>query len=200
MRRSPCADYFTSLMATAGFVRCRGLSSSGQTNTTQTVHVLHSLYRRLRKEGEERKMLEDALSVNQLETNIRIGLRLLHCHTQLVDLNRQLKELPFWRLVRRMSLAVARRYYAWRIFSIRLRLRSTTAISNALVYTLFLVVCFMLYEIYCVCRIGVTRAEDRYKSLAVPIVQTFEALEEAARRRKDILLKEMEGDIVRQRN
>ncbi|CCD16621.1 unnamed protein product [Trypanosoma congolense IL3000] len=174
-------------------------STTPKTADEQTVPVLHSLYRRLRKEGEERKMLEDALSVHSLETNIRVGLRLLQCHTRLINTNRQLKELPVWRVVRCVSLGITRRYYALQIFLIRLRLRSAAAISNVLVYMLLLVVCFMLYEIYHVCRIGVTRAEDRYRALAIPIVQTFDALEDAVRRRKEAHLKQMEDDVVRQR-
>ncbi|KAH8604895.1 hypothetical protein ERJ75_001657000 [Trypanosoma vivax] len=165
----------------------------------EATDLLHGLYRRLRKEGEERQMLERAISVHSLETNIRVGLQLLRYHTKLVDISCNKRKLPPWRLLRRFSFALVRRYYAWRIFAIRLWLHSTAAISDALVYTLFLVVSFMLYQIYRACRIGVIRAEERYKTLAIPIVQTFEALEEAARRQKEARRREMEDDVVRQR-
>ncbi|KEG06235.1 hypothetical protein DQ04_15101010 [Trypanosoma grayi] len=177
--------------------RCLKSGEAPNVLPPQSKQALHSLYRRLRKEGEERGMMERALSVHPLETNIKMGLRLLRYRTMLVNIDREASEVAFWRLVRRMRLGAARRYFAWRIFLIRLRLRSSAAISDALVYALFLVVCFMLYQIYRVCRIGVTRAEDRYRTLAVPIVQTFDAIEQAQQRQK--LRQEMENDMIRQR-
>ncbi|EAN95178.1 hypothetical protein C3747_74g65 [Trypanosoma cruzi] len=183
----------------AGDVYCRGMRGSGRPQASKSsTHALHSLYRRLRKEGEDRLTLERALSTRPLEKNIQLGLRLLHYHTRLVNIDREAREVAFWRIVRQLRLAAARRYFAWRIFSLRLRLRSTAAISDALVYFLFLTVCFMLYQMYRVCRIGVTRAEERYMTLAIPIKQTFEALEDAQERRKS-LRREMEKDVLQQR-
>ncbi|RNF05199.1 uncharacterized protein Tco025E_07819 [Trypanosoma conorhini] len=185
--------------AAAGTVQRRGVEGGGQPQAPrQSAGALHSLYRRLRKEGEDRQMMERALSTRPLEANVRLGLRLLHYHTMLVNLDREARELALWRLLRRFRLAMARRYFAWRIFSLRLLLRSTAAISDALVYSFFLAICFTLYQMYRVCRIGVTRAEERYQTLSIPIKQTFDALEQAQERRK-ALRREIEQDMLQQR-
>ncbi|ORC86043.1 uncharacterized protein TM35_000312290 [Trypanosoma theileri] len=179
-------------------IQRRGISDEPLHVSPQSAQVLHSLYRRLRKEGETRDMMERALSVHSLEVSIRLGLRLLHYHTMLVNADREAHEVASWRILRRIRIAAVRRYFAWRIFIIRLRLRSTAAISDALVYSLFMITCFMLYQIYRVCRIGVSRAEERYRTMAIPIKQTFDSLELAQQRRLE-LRREMEEDLVRQR-
>ncbi|RNF03752.1 hypothetical protein TraAM80_05575 [Trypanosoma rangeli] len=189
----------TATVAAGGMIQLRGMGDGQQAQVRgQSTQALRSLYRRLRKEGEDRQMLERALSTRPLETNIKVGLSLLHHHTMLLNIDREARELAFWQLLRRFCLAIARRYFVWRIFCIRLLLRSTAAISDALVYTFFLAICFTLYQMYKVCRIGVTRAEERYETLAIPIKQTFDALEQAQERRK-ALRHELEKDMLQQR-
>lgn len=170
----------------------------GATNTNSAL-VLRSLYRRLLKCGEDGRMMQRCLSVNSLSLSLQYGKQLLHMHNRLTAVDAEAVGcFPLRHPLKRARLAVLRRRYAWGIFSLRLKLRGKNAISDALVYTLFLIVCVLLYCIYRTCRVGVTRAEERYRTLSIPIMQTFAALE-AAEQRKLALQKEMEEDIVRQR-
>lgn len=174
-------------------------SSSAGVSAEETRATLHSLYRRLLECGEEGTMMQRTISVSGLSQAIPYGMQLLRLHKGLTGVDCQAHSTsPLFHPLRRARLACQRRYYAWSIFALRLKLRSWNAISNALVYTLFLVVCVLLYEIYRACRIGVDRAEDRYRTLAIPILQTFEAMEAAQERRRK-LLKELESDIARER-
>ncbi|KAG5485448.1 hypothetical protein LSCM1_07532 [Leishmania martiniquensis] len=160
--------------------------------------AMRRLYRRLLKAGEEGSMMQRCLTVNSLSDSVRYGLRLLRLHRGLTTVDAMAKRTPWWRVGRRARQGLTRRYYAWSLLSLRLQLRSRNAIADVLVYLLFITMCFLLYEIYRACRIGVNRAEERYRTLAIPIIQTLDALE-AAQARKRALRKEMENDIVRER-
>lgn len=143
-------------------------------------------------------MVRHTLSVNPLPYCVAKGLRILNCHRQLTAANADRLTVPPWRAVKRLKIALRRRYYAWSLFYVRLSLRSKNAFSDLLVYGLFGATCILLYELYRVCRVGVNRAEERYRTLAIPILQTFEALEASQERRRR-LQKEMEQDILRNR-
>lgn len=160
--------------------------------------AMRSLYRRLLKAGEDGAMMQHCLTVNSLSESATYGLRLLRLHRGLTTVDAAAQRTPWWRLARRMRQGLARRYYAWGLLGLRLHLRSRNAIADVLVYALFITVCVLLYEIYRACRVGVDRAEERYRTLAIPIIQTFDALE-AAQARNRQLRKEMEDDIVRDR-
>ncbi|SYZ63229.1 hypothetical_protein (plasmid) [Leishmania braziliensis MHOM/BR/75/M2904] len=160
--------------------------------------AMRSLYRRLLKAGEEGSMMQRCLTVNSLSDSLTYGLRLLRLHRGLTTVDAMAQQTPWWRVGRRARQGLTRRYYAWSLQSLRLQLRSRNAIADVLVYLLFITMCFLLYEIYYTCRIGVNRAEERYRTLAIPIIQTLDALE-AAQARKRELRKEMENDIVRER-
>lgn len=58
-------------------------SSKEMSGTTQDNYALFSLYRRLRKSGEDRAMIEHSLSVYPLEQSIQYGIKLLRYHRQL---------------------------------------------------------------------------------------------------------------------
>ncbi|KPI83812.1 hypothetical protein ABL78_7146 [Leptomonas seymouri] len=160
--------------------------------------AFYSLYRRLLKAGEEGAMMQHCLTVHSLDDSVKYGLRLLRLHRGLTTVDAASRQTRWFHLIKRTRQGLARRYYAWSLFYLRLKLRSWNAMADALVYVLFIVVCVLLYEIYHTCRIGVDRAEERYRTLAIPIVQTFDALE-AAQQRKRALRREMEDDIVRSR-
>ncbi|KAK7197005.1 hypothetical protein NESM_000644100 [Novymonas esmeraldas] len=160
--------------------------------------AMRGLYRRLLKAGEEGAMMQHCLTAHSLSESVTHGLQLLRLHRELTTVDAAARRTPRWRLWRRTRLGLARRYYAWGLLSLRLRLRCRSAVADVLVYLLFLTVCVLLYEIYRSCRIGVNRAQERYRTLAIPIIQTFDALE-AAQSRKRELRKEMEADIVRER-
>ncbi|GET86252.1 hypothetical protein, conserved [Leishmania tarentolae] len=160
--------------------------------------AMHSLYRRLLKAGEEGSMMQHCLTVNSLSESLAYGLRLLRLHRELTNVDAVAQATPWWRMAKRTRHGLERRYYAWSLLALRLQLRSRNAIADVLVYLLFLTMCFLLYEIYRACRIGVNRAEERYRTLSIPIIQTLDALE-AAQARKRELRKEMEKDIVRER-
>ena len=160
--------------------------------------ALFSLYRRLLKAGEDGEMMQHCVSVHGLDDSVKYGVRLLRLHRGLTTVDAAARRTRWFHFIRRTRQELARRYYAWSIFYLRLKLRSWNAISDMLVYVLFLTVCVLLYEIYHTCRVGVNRAEERYRTLAIPIMQTFDALE-AAPERKTMLRKEMEEDIVRDR-
>ncbi|KPA77434.1 putative mitochondrial hypothetical protein [Leptomonas pyrrhocoris] len=157
-----------------------------------------SLYHRLLKAGEEGAMMQHCLTVHRLEDSVKYGMRLLRLHRGLTTVDAAARQTRWFHLIKRTRQGLARRYYAWSLFRLRVKLRSWNAIADMLVYLLFVTVCVLLYEIYRTCRLGVDRAEERYRTLAIPIVQTFDALE-AAQQRKVALRKEMEDDIVRGR-
>lgn len=171
-------------------------SASAAAATRQA--AFYSLYRRLLKAGEEGAMLQHCLTVHRPEESVQYGVRLLRLHRGLTTVDAAAQQTRWFHLIKRFRLGVARRYYAWSLFYLRLKLRSWNAIADLLVYLLFLTVCVLVYEIYHTCRVGVDRAEERYRTLAIPIVQTFDALE-AAQERKKALRSEMEEDIVRGR-
>lgn len=166
--------------------------------TTQATAALRTLYRRLLKAGEEGAMMQHCLSVHTVEQSATYGVRLLRLHRGLATVDAAARQTPWWRCVKRTRQGLARRYYAWSLFYLRLTLRSWNAISDMLVYILFLTMCVFVYEIYRTCRVGVDRAQERYRTMAIPIVQTFDALE-AAQQRKKILRTDLEEDIVRDR-
>lgn len=143
-------------------------------------------------------MMQHCLSVHSLDESATYGVRLLRLHRGLATVDAAARQTPWWRLWTRTRQGVARRRYAWSLFYLRLTLRSWNAISDMLVYMLFLTVCVLLYEIYRTCRVGVDRAEERYRTMAIPIVQTFDSLEAAQKRKKE-LRKDIEEDIVRDR-
>lgn len=143
-------------------------------------------------------MMQHCLTVHSLDDSIKYGVRLLRLHRGLTTVDAAAQQTRWFHVIRRTRQGLARRYYAWSLFYLRLKLRSWNAIADMLVYLLFVTVCVLLYEIYHTCRVGVDRAEERYRTLAIPIVQTFAALE-AAQERKRALRKEMEEDIVRER-
>lgn len=183
-----------------------GAPSSGHADQGTTLHVsneatvaLRTLYRRLLKSGEEGAMMQHTLSTHTLEEAVGYGTKLLRTHRMLTQVDTQAQQLSAWRHpLKRLNLACQRRRCAWSLFWLRLRLRSKNAVSDALVYILFVVTCALLYSIYYACRVGVNRAEERYRTLAIPVLQTFEALEIMEERKKR-MKKEMEDDILRQR-
>ncbi|KAG5506553.1 hypothetical protein JIQ42_06805 [Leishmania sp. Namibia] len=174
------------------------LDASAESVEMSGAVAMRSLYRRLLKAGEEGCMMQRCLTVNSLSDSVTYGLRLLRLHRGLAVVDAMARQTPWWRVGRRAHQGLTRRYYAWSLLLLRLQLRSRNAIADVLVYSLFITVCFLLYEIYRACRVGVNRAEERYRTLAIPIIQTLEALE-AAQERKRALRKEMENDIVRER-
>ncbi|EPY26858.1 hypothetical protein STCU_06043 [Strigomonas culicis] len=169
-----------------------------QQRAASSAAVERALYRRLLKAGEDGAALQRCLTVHPLPQCLQYGLRLLRYHKALAEIQAAAAPLHPLRVVRRARLGLRRRYYAWQLFTLRLQLRSWNAISDLLVYLLFLSVCALLYCIYRACRVGVDRAQERYRTMAIPILQTFEAMEESQERRR-MLQKEMEDDILRNR-
>lgn len=168
-------------------------SSMSSTNVT-----MRSLYRRLLKAGEDTRMMRHCVSVHTPQASVKYGLLLLRLHKNLTNVDAR-SHLSLFRPFTRARCALLRRYYAARLLAVRIQLRSINAFSDVLVYLFLLTTAVLLYQIYKTCRIGIDRAEDRYRTLAIPIVQTFEALE-AAQQRKKALRAEMDADILRSRN
>lgn len=167
--------------------------------TAEARATLHGLYRRLLACGEEGVMMQATLSTHGLKEAIGCGSRLLGHHRRLTIVDAEAQRTSALRHpLRRARLACQRRQSAWAIFWLRLRLRSKSAISNALVYGLFVLTCSLLYAIYRACRVGVNRAEERYRTMAIPIVQAFDALD-AMEDRKRIMKLQMDQDIIRER-
>ncbi|KAG5510514.1 hypothetical protein JKF63_06811 [Porcisia hertigi] len=184
--------------SSSGSVDARPAVPASDKSESSAETAMRSLYRRLLKAGEEGRMMQHCLTVNPLSDSVAYGLRLLRLHRGLTTVDAMAQRTPWWHVGKRVRQGLVRRYYAWKLLSLRLQLRSRNAIADVLVYLLFIIVCVLLYEIYRVCRIGVNRAEERYRTLAIPILQTLNALE-AAEVRKRELRKEMENDILRER-
>jgi hypothetical protein len=74
-------------------------------------------------------------------------------------------------------------------------MRSVAALSDALMITFLVAIAFVLYQMYVICRVGLNQADDRFQLLAIPVLQTITALEDAEVRRRE-MKKEMEKDVV----
>jgi hypothetical protein len=74
-------------------------------------------------------------------------------------------------------------------------MRSMAALSDALMVVFLCVIGFLIYQMYVICRVGLNQADDRFRLLAIPVMQTITALEEAEERRRQ-MKKEMESDVI----
>lgn len=174
------------------------LKSNNNALTTESRVLLHGLYRRLRENGEDAKMIRRALSTNPLEANVATAKRFLAYHRGLVEVAEGRSTLRFYQLPRRIRLSIRYKVCAFHLFRLRLALLSIAAISDFLVLSLCVAVLFFLYQMYRLCRIGLSRAEEKYKTLAIPIIQTIEALELTEQHRQE-KRKAMEQDIINSR-
>jgi hypothetical protein len=163
--------------------------------------VLHGIYRRLRENGEDPRMIRKALSVHSLESNVKTARQFLTHHRRLVEIADASTKLRFYHVVSRLRLAALRRVHIAALFRLRLAQASLAALSDLLVYTLMAAIMVLLYQMYRVCRAGLTRAEEKYQALSIPVIQTIEALEmmELFRRGREKEHTEMDEDIRRQR-
>lgn len=162
--------------------------------------TLHGLYKRLRERGEDPKMLRRAISVHPMDTNIATARQLMVHHRRLSELYNAKQSLRSYHLLRRVTIALQVRKHTFALFKMRIVLLSWAAISDMLVLLLCGAVLMVIYQMYRLCRVGLTRAEEKYAAMAIPVIQTIEALElteqyrNQAKRRSD-----MEKDIVRER-
>lgn len=160
--------------------------------------LLHGLYRRLLRNGEDSKMIRRALTVHPLEANVATAKRFLALHRTLAECAAAKAPLRFYHIRSIILLRMRERSALTRLFFLRVRMLSLAALSDLLVLVLCLSISFFLYQMYRLARVGLTRAEEKYRTLAIPIVQTIEALEETERLRKHRRT-EMESDIIQQR-
>jgi hypothetical protein len=174
---------------------------AGGTMSAEATVVLHGLYRRLLEKGEDRRMLRRAISVHPIETNVATAQRFLRRHRQIAELCSARRDLRFYQVLRRIRIGAQIRLHSAELFRMRLALLSWAALSDLLVLLLCASVLFVIYQMYRLCRVGLTRAEEKYQSMAIPIVQTIEALELTDQYRKGkTRRREMESDIVRERS
>lgn len=156
--------------------------------------ALHSLYRRLRRHGEDETMIRRALETHSLELNLVTAAKLLRLHTRALYLLQRRQAIPIYNLPSKVINSFQRRKLRYEFLAIRLNLKSWAAIKDVLTTLLFFSLCFMFYQMYRVCRIGLEMADEKYRLLSIPVIQTIEALE-MAERRKDLRRKEMEHDM-----
>jgi hypothetical protein len=143
-------------------------------------------------------MLRGALLRHPLDSNIKMGRRLLLLHRQLLHLENEKMGLRWYNALRRLRCSAARWHVQLKLWQQRVTLHSMAALSDFLTALFLLTVAFCMYQMYVVCRVALTRAEEKYTSLAVPVLQSIQALslqEELKRKRRQ----QMEEDIARQR-
>eukprot|EP00331_Platyophrya_macrostoma_P010796 CAMPEP_0176426980 /NCGR_PEP_ID=MMETSP0127-20121128/12262_1 /TAXON_ID=938130 /ORGANISM="Platyophrya macrostoma, Strain WH" /LENGTH=184 /DNA_ID=CAMNT_0017808345 /DNA_START=17 /DNA_END=571 /DNA_ORIENTATION=- len=176
-------------------------ATSGAAHQQAARTVLHGLYRRLRENGEDPRMIRRALSVNPLETNVKTAKSFLEHHRRLVEISSAQSQLRFFHVVRKLRLRIQRQYHIASLFSLRLQQASVAALSDALVYALMAAILFFLYQMYRLCRVGLNRADEKYQALAIPVIQTIEALEmmEVFRNGREKQHEELDEDIRRER-
>ena len=165
----------------------------------QTRAVLMGLYRRLRIAGETPQMIRRTLLVYDLPVCVGYGRRLLGIHRELRQVDVSRASLRMWHLRSKLVLGGRRRVLLTRLLLTRLRLRSVVAVVNLLSSLLIFSVAFFIYQIYRTYRVGISQAEEKYATLAVPVLQTFEAMAAAEERRKLQRRAQMDEDIKRAR-
>lgn len=146
-------------------------------------------------------MIRKALSVHPMEHNVAVAKKFLRHHRRLVEIAGLRSQLRVYNVLSKVRLAAAKRVELASLFWLRVQLASIAALSDLLVWSLCVVTLFFVYQMYRLCRTGLTKAEEKYQTLAIPIIQTIEALEmnEQLRRERDKARREMDADIVRQR-
>lgn len=164
-------------------------------NTPEGRQGLHALYRRLRRVGEDEYMIRRALDTRPLEANIKTATAFLRLHTRQAALCQQRCHLRFYQLPSKLMCAVRSRAVRFQLFRLRLQMRSMAALSDALMVVFLCVIGFLIYQMYVICRVGLNQADDRFRLLAIPVMQTITALEEAEERRRQ-MKKEMESDVI----
>ena len=143
-------------------------------------------------------MIRRALTVHSLESNVATAKRFLALHRTLAECAAAKAPLRFYHVKSIVVLRTRERLTLAKLFFLRVKMMSLTALSDLLVLVLCVSISFFLYQMYRLARVGLTRAEEKYQTLAIPIVQTIEALEETERLRKQRRT-EMESDIIQQR-
>jgi hypothetical protein len=162
--------------------------------------TLHGLYKRLRERGEDAKMLRRAISVHPIEANVVTARQLLLHHRRISELMKAKQQLRSYNLLWRVHVACRIRQHNVALFRMRLVLLSWAALSDLLVLLLCGAVLMVIYQMYRLCRVGLTRAEDKYNAMSIPIIQSIEALELAEQYRNQANRRsEMEKDILRER-
>lgn len=162
--------------------------------------ALVGIYRRLRRSGEDELMIRRALSVRPLQDNLLVARRFLSLHTALAVNFQQRAATNVLNIPRRMKYFLERKMLLFRLRQLRISQRSLAALSDALVMVVGVFTVFFAYQLYVVCRVGLNRAEEKFRILSIPIIQTIEALEMTERAKRDERKREMEEDILRQRN
>lgn len=159
---------------------------------------LHSLYRRLRRCGEEQAVIRRAVSLNGIEKSAKMGVNLLALHGQIMDVSVRRSTLRIYQIPSRIRLSL-RSYSLWyKLLYARLKLRSFSAMTDLAITVLCLSATILVFQVYRIFRQGLIRAEDKFNMLAIPVLQTIQALDdmqELKRQRR----KEMEDDIIKTR-
>jgi hypothetical protein len=164
-------------------------------NTPEGRLGLHALYRRLRRVGEDEYMIRRALDTRPLEENVKTAKAFLRLHTRQASICERRCALRFFNIPAKVSLSVQSRVVGVQLYRLRLQMRSVAALSDALMIAFLVAIAFVLYQMYVICRVGLNQADDRFNLLAIPVLQTITALEEAEVRRRE-MKKEMEKDVV----
>ncbi len=160
---------------------------------------LLGLYKRLRIAGETPQMLRRTAVVHDLPTVIQKGRALLSIHRDLAQIDAARGRLRMWHLRAKLLLAVRRRFLLARLLKTRVQLVSFVAIVNLLTSSFLLLVAFLVYQMYRACRVGVSKAEEKYQTLSIPVLQTIDALAAAEERRKLQMRAQMENDVRKTR-
>ena len=164
-------------------------------SVTSTVMV--GVYRRVRRAGVEEATIRRSLLVQSLATNVQIAGRILRIQAAIVKLQQQHLRTGWFQVLRRRKIRLGIVLQRTQLLAIKLQLRSTAALSDVLTLCVVLCVVFFLYEVYVVCRVGLRDAEAKFDLLAIPVVQTLEALEAAEEHRRAHRQSAGEGYAVR---
>lgn len=168
-------------------------------NSAANRAALRTLYRRLRRHGEEESMIRHGLATASLEENVKTATNLLRLHTRALSLLQARKHTLFFNIPARIVNGVQRKIVYYRLLAIRLNHRSWAATKEVITTCVFFLLCFLFYQMYAVCRVGLDQADEKYRLLAIPVLQTLEALE-MAERSKENRKSEMESDMQFERN
>ena len=144
-------------------------------------------------------MIRHSLQTAPLESNLKLASRILRLHTESLALSQRRRAIFFLNVPARVVNSFGRKRIYYQLLGIRLNLRTWSAMREVLVSALCLLLTFLFYQMYVICRVGLELADAKYQSLAIPVMQTLEALEMAERRREARKL-EMESDMHFERN
>eukprot|EP00744_Colponema_vietnamica_P011647 GILI01016376.1.p1 GENE.GILI01016376.1~~GILI01016376.1.p1 ORF type:complete len:148 (-),score=19.61 GILI01016376.1:59-502(-) len=139
-------------------------------------------------------MIRKALDTHSLEQNLVIASKLIRLHTQAMIALQQRNTIRFYNVPAKIANSFLRRKIHYQFLRIRLSLMSWSALKDVLTTILCFTLCFLFYQMYRVCRVGLEIADEKYRLLSIPVIQTIEALE-MAERSKDLRRREMEADM-----